>query len=249
MQARELVIAEVETAQHGKPGLLPVGHKVEDFFHPGGEVEIDQVAEVVFEQADHRKTQPGGDQRGTPFHHVAPVLNGGDDAGIRGGSADSAFFQGFHQAGLGVARGRFGFVAGGGDVCEIDDVALGQHRQSGSAGGTVVLLVGAFLVGGQEAREQHDGAGGAEFGVPGVGGVRAQAHGRGGFFRIRHLRRHGAPPHELVQGEVVTGEFAGDFPRGAEVVPGGSDRFVGLLRVLRFALVDPRRRRHVGLAE
>ena len=74
--------------------------------------------------------------------------------------------------GLGVAGRRLGGVAVGGDLLGGQRVALGDLRQPALAVVELgVGVVGALDVGLEEAVEGDDLAGGAELGVPAVGGA------------------------------------------------------------------------------
>ena len=66
---------------------------------------------------------------------------------------------------------------------------------------------------------------------------------------VRHLRRHGALPHQVVQALLVAGQAVpGHLLRRAEPVTGGPDGLVRLLGVLDLAGVDARLVRDVGVA-
>ena len=92
--------------------------------------------------------------------HIGAVAQGREDRGIGGGPADAQLFQLADQAGFGIARRRLGEMLRRIDVLDLGRIAcrdLGQLRAVFV--GRVVL---AFLIEGQEAVEQGDGAGGAQ---------------------------------------------------------------------------------------
>ena len=100
--------------------------------------------------------------------------------------------------------------------------------------------VNALLVGGEEAAEGDDGAGCSELSVLAVGCHGTQAHGGGGASRVSHLGGDGTLPDQLVETELVVGQRAAHSVRGAEGVTGGTDCFVGFLRVLALGGVHAR---------
>src|SRR5690606_35630116 len=110
-----------------------------------------------------------------------------------GRAADAAFLHRFDQARLGVSRRRGGLMPFGGHLVGDDGVTLLQGRQAGVvAAGVVPVRVPAFLVGGQEAAEGDDGAGGGQFGAGGVAvgedRVSTEADRGGRTTGIGHLR-------------------------------------------------------------
>ena len=81
---RDTVLAtEIEVVQPVGAVLVTGGDLVEFILHSGGEVVIDQAAEVLLKQAGHRKSHPRGDQCAALLVDVTPVLDGLDDRGIR----------------------------------------------------------------------------------------------------------------------------------------------------------------------
>src|SRR5699024_9949403 len=103
----------------------------------------------------------------------------------------------------------------------------------------VVLVPGgvaALLVGGQETPEGDHGAGRPEGGGAVVLGE-LQLDRRGGALGVGHLGGDGALPDQLVEAELIAREGPGHLGRGAEAVPGGTDRLVRLLGVPPLGLV------------
>jgi hypothetical protein len=232
---------EVEPAQPRHPLGLAAGDAVQGVFHPGGELVVDQLAEVPLEQRDHREGQERGHQRGALLEHVAAVQDGADDAGVRRGPADLPVLQLLDQRGLGVAGRRAGGVLGRGQPQHVERVGLGQRRQPALPVVAVAGVVGVLDVGLEESVEVDDLAGRAELG-PLVRGRGARDPDRdrlaGG---VLHLRGDGALPDQLVQPALVRGQTVpGHLGRGAEAVAGRADGLVRLLGVLDLAGVDAR---------
>src|SRR5699024_8313794 len=127
-----------------------------------------------------------------------------------------------------------------------EGLALLHLRQALVVALVVVAVAGGvapLLVGGEEAAEGDHGAGGAE-GRAAALVLDLQLDGGGGALRVGHLRGDGALTDQLVEAELVAGELPGDVRRGAEVVAGGADRLVRLLRGLRLVRVDAGPGRH-----
>ena len=87
------VVAEVEATEPGQSFFLTTGDGVEVVFHRGGEVVVDEVAEVLLEQRDDGEGDEGGDERRPLLPDVATVLDGGDDAGVGGRSTNAELFH------------------------------------------------------------------------------------------------------------------------------------------------------------
>ena len=111
-----------------------------------------------------------------------------------------------------------------------------------------LLLVPALLIGGEEAAEGDDGAGGTELDLTrGRLAIqrRAQLHRRGRATGIGHLRGDRPLPDQLVEREVLAPQFSGHLRRRPEAVARGADRLVRLLRTLGLGRVAARRIGHV----
>ena len=81
---------------------------------------------------------------------------------------------------------------------------------------------------------------GAELHDPAVLERAAELDRRGRAAGVGHLRGDGALPDQLVEGELVAAQLAGDLGRGAEPVTRGTDGLVRLLGVLDLLLVAAR---------
>ena len=245
-----VLATEVEVVEPVGTSLVTRGDRVEFVFHRGGEVVVDQPAEMLLEQSDDRERDPGRHQRAALLVDVAAVLDRLDDRAVRRRPADAEILECLDQRRLGVARGRRGGVAVGGQVLGVDPLPLGQVRQPalGVVGLTAGLVVEALDVGLQEARERDGAAGGVEHHLLATGSLAGDPQAQRGAAGIGHLRGHGALPDQLVEPELVGVELAVQLARRLEDVTRGSDGLVGLLRVLDLAGVLARRRMHVLVA-
>ncbi len=131
----------VEGLQERDPRPLAAGDLVELLLHPGGELEVDVVAEVLDEQVV--------DDEGDRFR-VEPALLDPDVAAIddrrdRGGigrrTADAVLLERLDERRLGEAWRRLGEMLGRGDLANGRGIALGEGRQA--ATGLVVVVAGA----------------------------------------------------------------------------------------------------------
>ena len=179
-------LPEVEAGEPVDPILLSGGDAVEVGLHGSGEVVVDQLGEVLLQQAGDREGEPGGHEGLAAVLHISAVRDRGHGGRIGRGTADLALLQGLDQGGLGVARRRGGLVAGGLGG-QGGKIIAGTHRRQahvlvalgaglaagpGSPGGPggpgrlglVALGVAPLLVGGEESAEGDDGAGGGEAG-------------------------------------------------------------------------------------
>ena len=78
-----VLTTEVEVVQPIGAPLVTGGDLVEFILHGGGEVVVDQTAEVLLQQTGHREGNPRGHQGRALLVHISPVLNGLDNRGIR----------------------------------------------------------------------------------------------------------------------------------------------------------------------
>src|SRR5205823_4762542 len=165
----------------------------------------DELAEVTLEQIHDREGEERRHERGALLEDVAAVEDRADDRGVGGRTADAALLERAHQRRLGVTRRRRRRVALGLERPRLDVVALLQRRQPALGLVAVLrrLLVATLLVGGEEAAEGDDRAGGRELGVLSGARLGAQSHRDGLAARVRHLRGDGALPDQVVQGGLV----------------------------------------------
>jgi hypothetical protein len=183
---------------------------------------------VLLEQLDGGERGRRRNQRRAALHAVAPFLDGLDDRGVRGGPADAELLEPLHQGGLGEARRRLRLVPDGLERrLKSDPLALGHRREAA----LLVLELGVrivrpFDVGSKESGERDDLAGGGELGVAARRARPAEPHLDALADGIRHLRRDGALPDEVVESRLVLSHLPGDDVRGCGTSrrSGGSPR-------------------------
>src|SRR5690606_2410595 len=117
-----------------------------------------------------------------------------------------------------------------------------------------IVRLGLGVVGGLDVRLEEAGigdglAGGREVGLLTRLGDRPDAHRHRESDSVGHLGGDGAPPDQLVELELLSGEFVGYLTRSAERVSGWADRLVGLLDVLGLTGIGTRLRRYEPVAE
>ena len=199
---------------------------------------------MLLEEPDHREGKEGRHERGVLLEDVAAVLDRPDDRGVRRRAADAPLLERAHERRLGEARRRRRLVSLRLQLDCTHLVALRQVRQPPfvvlTAAVARLRLVAALLIGGEEAPEGDHGARSCKLGYLACRRGAGNADGDGLALRVGHLRCDRADPDQLVERALVRGQLAGDLLRRAEGVPGGTDRLVGLLRVLDLALVAAR---------
>src|ERR1035441_525945 len=135
-----LVEPFVELADSLAPGDLPRFNLVEFLLHAGGVLDIEDVVEVLEQQAGDDSAQFGGVEPAALLLHILALLNGGEDGGVGGRTADAVGFPFLHQRGLVVARRRLGEMLLGRQAAELEMFALGH-------GGEPVFHLLVFFVG------------------------------------------------------------------------------------------------------
>ena len=181
--------AEVEALQPLEPLLVARCDAVEVVLHAGGEVVVDELAEVLLEERNDGEGEERGNERRAALEDVAAVEDRAHDRRVRGGAADAALLERLHEAGLGVARRRRGRVARRLELERLNRVPVLEVRQGPlvlRVGGSVV--VAALLIRGEEAAEGDHGARGGELGVAAAARARAEPERHGEPARICHLR-------------------------------------------------------------
>ena len=211
---RRRLLAEVEALEPLDAALVAVGDAVEVLLHRGGELVVDEVAEVLLEQARHGEREPRRHERLALGEDVAAVLDRADRRGIRRGAADAALLHRLDERGLGVAGGRARLVAVGLGAHDLERDAGAELGQAALLGGRVGagggLVVTALLVRGEEALEGDDRAAGAELdGLRALDGrVDGELDGGGRAAGVGHLRGDGALPDQLVERELLAAQLA-----------------------------------------
>ncbi len=241
---RRVLGAEVEALEPRHRLGLAARDAVEVVLHLGGEVVVDEPAEVLLQQVHHGEGQEGRHECRALLEDVPAVQDRADDRRVRGRAADLPLLQLLDQRGFGVAGRRLGRVAVRGDLVGGERVAFRDLRQAPLPVVELgVRVVGALDVGLHEAVEGDRLAGGGELGVPPVGRGAADPDGDRVAGRVLHLGGDGPLPDQLVQAELVAGQ-AGLGGR-TETVTRRADRLVRLLRVLDLSGVDTRLLRQV----
>ncbi len=242
--------AEEEAGQELCAILLARGDTVQVALHRGREVVVDQVRQVLLEQARYGERQPRGHQVLAAVRHVPAVTDRLDGSRVGGGTADAELLHGLDQRSLRVAAWGLGLVAVGGGLGQRRGITLGDVRQGLLR---VVLfrvvtpLVTALLVGQAEARGGDDRARGrGQHVVALTVDLDAGEHAdrRRVAEGVSHLRGNRALPNQVVQGQLLLRQGTGHLARRAEVVAGGTDRLVRLLCTLRGGAVQARRLGH-----
>ena len=245
-------LAEVEALEPGDLLLAAGGDLVEVVLHRGREPVVDQIGEVVLEQADDGEGGEGGDERCPLFPDITTVLDRADDAGVGRGPADPELFQATHERGLGVARRRLGGVvlhleALAGDILAGAEPGQAHVLVAAPVRSALVVFVLVLAVDGEEPGIGDDGARRdkgrrrprrGDRRVASRRRLDARPGARPG--RVVHLRGDGPLPDELVEPPLFAAELAPDLGGGAEAVAGGPDRLVSLLGVFHPAPVHPR---------
>ena len=245
--------SEEESGQEVRSVLLSRGDTVQVALHRGREVVVDQVRQVLLEQARHGERQPRGHQVLAAVRHVPAVPDRLDGGRVGGGTADTELLHGLDQRGLRVAARGLGLVAVGGGLGQRRGVALGNVRQGLLRiilFRVVTPLVAALLVGQAEARGGDDrarGRGQHVVTLPVNLDAGEHADRRRVAESVGHLRGDRALPDQVVQGQLLLRQGTRHLARRAEVVAGGTDRLVRLLRALRRGAVQARGLGH-GLA-
>ena len=217
----------------------------------GGEAVVDEVGEVVLEEADDSESREGRDEGRALLPDVPAVLDGPDDAGVGRRSADAELLEAPDKGRLGVTgRGL------GGVVLDLEALA-GDVRADGEAGagglpGRLAARRGpprcrprppgtrrrkpGFVMTVPVATKRGRGANSRDRQSRGGGRLDPRPGARAGG--VVHLRGDRPLPDELVEAALVAPQLAREVGRGAEGVSGGPDRLVGLLGVFHPAAVN-----------
>ena len=223
------ILAEIEVAKvlHGIE--LAATDGVELVFHLGGELIVDQVRQMGFEQLRNGEGRPGRHQHvaAIPLEHVVAGEDRIDDRGVSAGPADAHFLQGPRERGFAVAVGRLRGVALGLQLPAGEGLAHRDRRKHDVAAGQLAIgIVGAFHVGPQVTGEIDDLAAGLE-----ARPVHHHADGDPAGPRVRHLAGHGPLPDQVVEPELVGAEHIAEGLGQGKGMAGRPDRFMGFLRV------------------
>ena len=103
----------VELVEHLDHVFLGGRDVVELVFHVGGELQVEDLGEMLDQQVGDDHAQVGGEEAPLLLFDVAAVLDRLDDRGVGAGPADVLLLQGLDQRRLAVAGRRLGEVLGG----------------------------------------------------------------------------------------------------------------------------------------
>ena len=233
-------IAKVEAGKPGSAIFVAGGDVVELIFHGRGEVIIHQGGEVLFKEPDDGEGHPGRNKSVATRIDIAAVLDGADDGGIGGRTADAELFHLFHQAGFGVASRRvcgmpLGGHAGGGQAITASESGKALLGVIGEI--VAIGLPSGFHIGLEETRKGDGAPSGGEFAALARRGVAKHGYLHGGATRVGHLGSYGALPNQLVQLKFLGVELRVQLAGGGKSLTGGTDGLVRLLRILHLARV------------
>ena len=236
-----------EAAQQGFPVQVARRHLVQLGLQRGGEVVLDPFGEELLQEGRDQPSLVFGEEAVLVHADVFAVAQGRQDRGVGRRAADAQLFQLLDQGGFREARRRLGEMLVGADRL---DLGLGAFLQRGQAAAFILVVLGAFLlfvaaffIGGDEAVEDHDLAGGAQARLT-VG--RLDLYRGAVQTRRFHLRGDHPLPDQLIQTLQIAIEPQGV---GAAQDVGRTDGFVRFLRVLGLGLVVARLGRDIGRAE
>src|ERR1017187_9349157 len=228
------VLAEVEALEPRDLFLAAGGDVVEIVLHGGREPVVDQVREVVLQQPDNGEGGEGRNERRPSLPHIAPVLDGPDDAGISRRTSDAELLETPNERSLGVARRLLGCV-----LLDLEAVAIAvssgdEPRQADvlvapTLTPAVAVLVVVLPVNRQEAgigddrarrHEHRDGSAARDWRLGQGAPDDASSCGRPG--RIVHLRCDRPLPDELVKAALLTSQLAGNLGGRPGAIAGGA---------------------------
>ena len=235
-----LTVAEVEAVEPLLGFALAARDGVERLFHRGGEVVVDEVREVTFEQLHLRERLPRGNERGALLEHVVAGEDRLDHRHVGRRATDAALLELLHQRRLGEARRRLRGVTRG---TQFRARAPSAAPASGGSKRLAVFelglgVVGTFDVGAQVPGELDGAAARLERDLFARGRRGPEPQGDATDAGVGHLRRDGALPDEVVEAPLVVGaQLAADVVGGAHPFARRPDGLVRLLRVLHLAAV------------
>ena len=99
-----LLVSAVELADEIEPVPLAAGNLIEVLFHLGGELDVDEIAEVTAQQARDRKRRETGHERLALPEDVAAALDGPDRRRVGRRAADAEPLELLDERGFGEPR-------------------------------------------------------------------------------------------------------------------------------------------------
>ncbi len=225
---------------------LAAADRVELVLHLGRELVVDQLGQMGFEQLRNGERGPSGHQHvaAAELEHVLAGEDRVDDRRVGARPADAHLLQRPGQRGFAVAIRRLRRVALRLQRRAPQRLAQRNRRQHRLAIGQIGLgIVRAFDVRPEIAGKLDRLADGLERRP-----VDLDADGDAVSAGVGHLAGDRPLPDQVVELELVGTEASAERFREVEIVAGGPNRLVGLLRVLHLRLIHARRRRQVFVA-
>ena len=167
------------------------------------ELHVQQVGEILDQQAGQCDAEFRRHQPAFLILHVLPVTQRPQDGSISAGTPDTQFLQLTDQGSLGVSRRRLREVLVGNQLANLHLLAFLENRQRGVMA-VLVLFPGGFslrfLINRGKTREAHHGTGGAKSVRPGL-------HVNPGLIddRRTHLTGHHSVPDQGVKRPLFRG--------------------------------------------
>ena len=109
-EAAVMLVAAVELADEIEPLALAARDLIEVFLHLGGELDVDEIAEMLAQQPGDRERREARHERLALPEHVAAALDGADRRGEGRRTADADPLELLDQRRFGVARRRVRLV-------------------------------------------------------------------------------------------------------------------------------------------
>src|SRR3954453_15183467 len=236
----------VELVEHLNLPELALGDVVELLLHEAGEVDVDDVGEVLDQLVGHDVADVLRLEPAVLQAHVPTVLDRRDDRRVDRRAADALLLKLLHERGLGVARRRLGEVLLGQDLEDPERPLRGELGEIGFGVLVDLLVVAALAVELEEPVEHERLPRGAQpVDRRAARGLDVDADLI--ELRLGHLGRDGALPDQGVQAELVAVQHS-RHPWGCAHRAGRADRLVRLLRVAAPRLVPTRLGDRVRLA-
>ena len=239
VEADVVACTEVEPVEPWDRLRYAAGDLVKVGFHSGGELVVNEVRKVFFEEGDHGEGAEGGNQSRALLPHIITALDCLHDRGVGGRPANTEFLKSLDQGGLGEPGRRLGGVAlrsGFGDRDLIAGGHLGENRLTGFV---TRILVGLLHVGPAKALVGNHGATRSEDYMRPVGRPSRHADLGGIAEGVGHLGGDGALPDHLVDPSFALWHLGSHGVGMAESVTRRADCLVGLLGVTNLLVVNP----------
>ena len=229
----------IERFKHRAPVGLAALDAVQLTLHLVGELQIDDIAEMLLHQSRHHLAQRRGAEIFAFFDHVVARSDRRDRRRVGRRPADPLLLHGADQRRLGIAGGRLRELLLRRHLFKVHPLALTQARQR--VFDLSALLVPRLLVHGGIAGELHLGIVGTE-GIAGGNDVDRDVVVDG----VCHLAGREAAPDQAVETVLLLRQILAHHIR-RQVYVSRTDGLVGVLRA-GLGLIAPRRAGIIGLA-